>query len=334
MPEQRRIHAQTIWLQYQTSRDYGIDEAELAAIGLRGDALIAPDAMVPAELVYRHLELVASRVEIESFVVALARAHSVSSMGVLGFAIKSAASVRAALSRLRRYQHLTNTLAAFDVLEHTPRAVLVEQRFGPVSLGQLLATEVSLLTTVQIWRGLLGDEIAPSALYVRRDDVDTGPYQDFCRCPIYVGAERGRFEFDASWLDLPIASADADMAVYFDHTLDKMAQSSQQQPELVTAVRQVLARALPDGLPAVREVASAVGMSVRTLQRRLKAEGSSFASVVDQVRVDLATAYLENRALTISEVAYLLGYAEASSFSRAFRRWHGDSPEGYRQRAG
>ncbi|WP_428263164.1 AraC family transcriptional regulator ligand-binding domain-containing protein [Haliangium sp.] len=334
MSTPRRIDAKTIWLQVRTSLAHGLAADELDAMGLREQALLAPDAMVPAELVYEHLAQVERRSDIEAFVIDLARAHSISSMGVLGFAIKSAPTARAALTRLRRYQHLTNTLAAFDVIEHDAGATFVEQRFGPVTRGHLLATEVSLLTTIHMWRGLIAPALSPRMVYLRRDDVRVGAYEAFCGCPVATGAERGRFDFDPAWLDRPLASADPDMAAYFDHTLAQLERAARARPTVITEVRRTLARMLPEGPPSVATVAASLGLSARTLQRRLRAEGSSFANVLEQVRADLAPAYLDNPALSASEIAYLLGYAEAGSFSRAFRRWHGCPPDHYRRRRG
>ena len=80
----------------------------------------------------------------------------------------------------------------------------------------------------------------------------------------------------------------------------------------------------------VEAAGAALGISARTLQRRLQEEATTFAEVVDGVRRDLAAAYLQNAEYTAAEVAFMLGYAEASSFHRAFRRWTGTTPEAFR----
>ena len=86
------------------------------------------------------------------------------------------------------------------------------------------------------------------------------------------------------------------------------------------------------GEPDQIDLARKHGMSERTMQRRLKAEGTTFAALVDEVRTDLAKMYLADDKLAVFEVAFLLGYSEPSAFNRAFKRWLGTSPTEYRQR--
>jgi AraC-like DNA-binding protein len=326
----RRIHARTIWLQYEISLAHGLDEREIARLGLCQSDLAGPDATVPASLVYAHLELVAARTSFERFTIDLARRHTSSSLGLFGFALKSASHGRAALACMRRYQHVTNTLATFDVIEHDRGATFVEHRFGPVTPGHRLATEVSLLGAIQIWRELFHADFSPRSVHIRRAGADTAVYEQFCGCPVLGSAERGCYEFDPALFDRPLRTADADMAEYFDHVLAQRARATGDEPSVIGELRRQLAQKLPDGVPPMSETARLLGTSVRTLQRRLRAEGASFGSVLDHVRADLALAYLQNRNLTTAEIAYLLGYAEASSFSRAFRRWHGRTPEEHR----
>ena len=87
---------------------------------------------------------------------------------------------------------------------------------------------------------------------------------------------------------------------------------------------------LPHGKPSVSEVAPQLGMSTRTLSRKLSDEGLAFADILDQMRSALAERYLSERELPISEIAWLLGYCEVSSFTHAFKRWTGKTPRQFR----
>ncbi len=84
------------------------------------------------------------------------------------------------------------------------------------------------------------------------------------------------------------------------------------------------------GLLPLDQVARNLGLGVRTLQRQLRSEGIGFAALVDEVRGTLAREYLQDRRLSVGEIAYLLGFSEPSAFSRAFRRWTGRSPQSLR----
>ena len=95
---------------------------------------------------------------------------------------------------------------------------------------------------------------------------------------------------------------------------------------LATRIENAIAPLLPHGVPSVGDIASRLGMSGRTLARRLAAEGLTFKAVLGNLRSQLAEKYLSEPALSISEIAWLLGYEENTSFTHAFKRWTGKSP--------
>jgi AraC-like DNA-binding protein len=104
-------------------------------------------------------------------------------------------------------------------------------------------------------------------------------------------------------------------------------------PDFVQGVREAIRAALRDGAPQVGGVAKGLHVSLRTLQRRLTEHGTSFQDEVDAVRRELAFQYLKDPHLGVSEVAFLLGYAELSTFDRAFKRWTGMTPRVWREGA-
>ena len=87
---------------------------------------------------------------------------------------------------------------------------------------------------------------------------------------------------------------------------------------------------LPDGPPSQQQIAEALHVSNRTLQRRLKDEGTSFMDLLQDTRLQLAQKYLQQRSRSVVETAYMLGFSEPSTFSRAFKRWTGVAPADYR----
>jgi AraC-like DNA-binding protein len=97
-----------------------------------------------------------------------------------------------------------------------------------------------------------------------------------------------------------------------------------------SAVENTLPQLLPHGKASASKVAQRLGMSARTLARKLNAEGMAFVGILDQLRSALARRYLSERALPISEISWLLGYSEVSSFTHAFKRWTGKTPRQFR----
>jgi len=131
----------------------------------------------------------------------------------------------------------------------------------------------------------------------------------------------------------PLARSDVDLHRTLRRHADLLLERarSEASESLGEEVRCALLRDARAGVPALDQVARALGIGPRTLQRRLRQEGKSFGGIADEVRSGLAREYLADRALTVSEAGYLLGFSEPSAFSRAFRRWTGKSPEAYRR---
>jgi AraC-like DNA-binding protein len=104
------------------------------------------------------------------------------------------------------------------------------------------------------------------------------------------------------------------------------------QDDLLVSVRRAIVEAMREGRPTLTRAAGKLALSARTLQRRLKAHGAVFEELADDTRRRFALDYLEHRKHTLTEIAFLLGYSEASAFNRAFRRWTASTPLAYRRK--
>jgi AraC-like DNA-binding protein len=131
----------------------------------------------------------------------------------------------------------------------------------------------------------------------------------------------------------PLPRFDGGLAEVLDREVETRL-SALPRRESVARKAQALMRAelMAEGAPSVDGVAAQLGMPVRTLSRRLRSEGSSFQSVLDGLRLDLADRFLVDSTMTVSEVALALGYSDPSAFNKAFRRWTGQAPHAYRRR--
>ena len=151
-------------------------------------------------------------------------------------------------------------------------------------------------------------------------------YQTYLKAPVYFGCKANRLYFDAQHLGLPTHSGNA---VLFDSVVEQLAQ--QVDDSVSSQLRQYLAAALVDGVPDIKAAAAHFNLSERTLQRRLSQDGTSYSEQVSRVRQDLACQMLRYQDCSIGEIADRLGFAEASAFNQAFRRWVGKSPSAYRR---
>lgn len=120
------------------------------------------------------------------------------------------------------------------------------------------------------------------------------------------------------------------MAAFFDRYIESILQRAYPEHDFVTSVRKLLAESLVRNAYALTDLAKHLAMSPRTLRRRLAEEGINYQALLDEVRCDLAERHLRERRLSLSEIAFALGYAEPATFHRAFRRWKNVTPDAYR----
>src|SRR5262249_38824429 len=146
------------------------------------------------------------------------------------------------------------------------------------------------------------------------------------------GAARWEWSFAADVLVRPMRDADPALERFLEKQVDAHARAWTSGGATAEQARRALAESLPDGGLSLRALAARLRPSPRTLQRRLQSEGTSLAELLDELRRSRARAYLE-MGLAAAEVSYLVGFAEPSVFFRAFKRWTGETPSGYRGRS-
>lgn len=165
--------------------------------------------------------------------------------------------------------------------------------------------------------------------HLRNTHVDA--IRDHLGCPVTFGAACNAFQFDAETLDLPLATADHELyRILTGYAEEVLARERRNGSELIVDVEHAIASRLASGAATQEAVARALGMSARTLARRLAREGTTFFTVLRDLREILAVNYLRNSDLALGEIAFLLGYANLSSFAEAFKTWIGCSPGRYR----
>jgi AraC-like DNA-binding protein len=163
------------------------------------------------------------------------------------------------------------------------------------------------------------------------EPADTGPYWDVFCAPVRFDAAADRLCFAAEEWRLRIEGADAALARLLEEHARILAERTPQRVAGFRAEVQKAIAAAPSEGASVEIIARALNMSVRTLQRRLVADGTTFKELAESVRGQLAMGYLNDPKVSIAEVAFLLGFSEQSSFNRAFRRWTGQAPGQWRR---
>jgi AraC-like DNA-binding protein len=155
-------------------------------------------------------------------------------------------------------------------------------------------------------------------------------YERLFQTELHFAQPINRLAFDARCLDWSVLSSNAALLPLFESYADTMLAALTPTQDYQQKVSQAIAQHLIGELPTIQAIAYELAISVRHLQRELKAEGTSFQKLLDETRKKLALQHLKNPTTPIHDIAFLLGFSEPSAFNRAFKRWTGKTPGSYR----
>lgn len=252
--------------------------------------------------------------------------------GPFGFAWKSAPTLRDSFDRAERFALVLTSVSIYEVEECFEGAFIHLHRDGERSLGMRLSNEATLASIAAISREVSSEPFRPEALYLKHEaPSDKGGHEAYFECPVHFGSDRDALLVSKRTLLTPNRLGDASIAQFFDTHLAAQVSKLGDTVPLETLVLDRVSPALSGGVPALSDVAGDLGMSGRTLQRRLSEEGLSFQSLVDEARRRLALRLLRQESdVTLTEVTFMTGFSDQSAFTRAFRRWTGQTPGAFR----
>jgi AraC-like DNA-binding protein len=252
---------------------------------------------------------------------------------VMDYAARSAADLRQAILRFVRYCRLIHDGARVYLTEEGPEA-----RLGFTLAGGTTPLREGAEFMVASWlssaRQMTQQHVIPRSVRFQHPRPERcAEHTRFFGCEVLFGEETSEVVLDSALLTLPVKSADATLGILIDRYAEEMLGRLPAAGDIVERVRKVITEVLRDGEPSIESLAPRLGLSVRSLQRRLREAGTTYKQVLDQVRHDLALRYLGAGEMSIGEVAYLLGFSEASAFHRAFKRWTGSTPGEFRRQS-
>lgn len=313
----------------------GLDPAELRhASALDEIELANPDGELPRSNVYRMWEVAAQQWPRPGLGLAAGAIVPFGAYDLLDYLLATAATLGDGIRGISNYFALATRTAEYVVREEgsrvacamvwriPPEGVVFELRDYTLAVLASHVNDASGFSPVRV--DLQGPSIAGPA-----------DYETVFHAPTTLNATRSALVYSRRAWDAPLARRDAVLHQTLQRHAELLLERSSRPTgeSVVDRVRGELLHRARVGLPALDDVARAIGIGERTLQRQLRSEGTTFASLVDEVRGSLAREYLRDPGVTISEVAYLLGFSEPSAFSRAFRRWTGKSPRAFRTAA-
>jgi len=236
-----------------------------------------------------------------------------------------------ALQRLARYKQLT---CPEEIRVHRKaKETSVEFFFIEAREAQpAIMVDLGLSWILNVARRGSDGGITPLRLEVTRTVKHRALLESHFGCPVYFKADRNALVFRSSDLDTPFVTHNEELVAIIGTHLDSELKVRNARGTVSELVKDALKRSLAGKRPTLQDVDQELGLSTRTLQRRLIESQVTFLQLMENARRELAQHYLKHSAVELNEVAYLLGYEDANSFFRAFQMWEGTSPGDWRCR--
>ncbi len=314
---------------------HGVDVAQaIADAGLDAEVVADPDARVPHRLAIALWQLAIERTGDDAFGLHVAEATEFGVFDVQSYAFVSSPTLGEGLARIAAYQRLNHDAARVTVDAEGELAVVRHRLPGGAAVPRPIAEFIVATLVLAARTATQAEPPIVEIRFAHPEPADTSEHRRILAAPLRFGAGENAIVLPVSALDLPHAHADPRLLGVLDrHARDLL----ERLPEVETftdRVRAILARELQGGNPSAERVAEVLHTSVRTLSRRLGELGTSHKEVLDALRRDLAIEHLRRGELAIGEIAFVLGFSEASAFHRAFKRWTGKTPQELRRDGG
>jgi AraC-like DNA-binding protein len=287
-----------------------------------------PDIRIPVKSQIKFLNEVATALPDDLLGVHLAQSVDLRELGLLYYLVASSESLWDALMRIARYSAINNEGVRIACRQRRQMISIEFHYVGVTRVDDRHQIEFFATFLLRLWRAITGRRLTPErARFSHRRSSVPPELTKLFACDIEFGARADEIMFPLSAKGIRIANADpylnALLLRYCDETISQRRVKS---GDWRCNVENAMAPLLPHAEVTMDKVAQQLGVSRRTLARRLASENASFSGVLHELRRSLAKRYLQERELTLAEIAWLLGYREFSAFSHACKRWTGSSP--------
>jgi len=283
---------------------------------------------VGAENQIRFLAIAAEALNDSALGLHLAQDFDLRECGMLYYVLAASPNIGEAIRNLGRYLAVSNESIRADISESAKSTVLAVSYKIPRHTDRLFA-EYGYAVVLRAFRELTGRNVSPKTVsFVHPRSSDKPEFERFYGCPVLFNAAADTMILPAELPAMPILTSDKYLLEILKDTCEEaLAKRGKISGTARAMVENEIIQLLPHGKAQLENVASKLGMSDRTLARRLAEEGTSYAAILDELRRDLSVQYLKDPALSLNQIAWLLGYSMVTSLNHAFRRWTGSTPK-------
>lgn len=266
------------------------------------------------------------------FSIRVGQAMKMDDYGVLGLSWKTCSKAREIFERCERYFKLLSDTYVFKVQEEGNLSHVHLNR-DAYRAGVARSNESTFSATVVVMRAITETDISPvSVSFKHRPPDDLRDYEEAFRCPVHFEQSINAITYKTSDLDTRTAKADLSINQFLVARVEEETKGIEINPnQIATEVELLIQNALPSGIPSIKELSSHIGMSNRTLTRRLAEHGVTFRDLIQKTQKRLSKDLLKGSDRSVAEIAFQTGFSEQSAFNRAFKRWTGLSPVEFRK---
>lgn len=319
----------------------GLDRQALLEVAQIDESLFdEPDSMMEFGVLWRLWEHYTLTFPDQPLGMRYAKLLSLDQLGLVGYLIMHSPSVGVALERVIRFQRLVDPLLSIEIAQQdTTARVTLHYSLPLKGMEELMEMFVGVMCHGSF--SYNEQKPRPQAIHLpHAARHELALYQECFGAPIYFEQPQACVIFDAQVLQWPYRGAQVPLGRSLERYAQQLMLAHQPPPQtqgevddLVIQVKRALDHGLHQGSFAQHDIARTLAMSTRTLQRKLAGEGTTFATLLGEVRFSQALYLLEHADSPVYEIAFVLGYQDAASFHRAFKQWSGGrTPESYRQR--
>lgn len=333
MAELVRVAALTGY--FPTMQGLGADPRPLLReCGLSPELLANPEQLISARGAMRLLERSAEATGCQTLGLRMSEERALANLGVASLLIAHQPTLRLALQALTEFRNRINSTLALQI-ETFGKEIILREHFALSSPEpHRQSSDLALGVLARLCAAVLGDGWTPLSVcfaHERPSPSEMAVYRRLFRCTIEFDCEFNGFVIAEADLDRPAARADSALASHARELI-----SSVMSPAMRTAsqeVEQMIMLLLPSGRATIQYCAESMGSTVRTLQRMLDADGTSFSDLLNRARMQLSSQYLANPRTRITDVAGMLGYGSIGAYTRWHSQMFGISPRQWRASA-
>lgn len=332
MIQQRTINVHRVVKVLQGAARSGVSiPGLLEQCGIERGLLEQPEARIERDTFIKLMLLVMEQTQDEFLGFGQGRKSKPGTFSMMAHAVINCPNLASAVDRGIRFYSLFNLSMESELVRDGEHARLIT-RVDPRLDFRDVIIETMLFLSLRFMSWLVGKAIEPEAVHLdyeplRQDDE----HRFMFNCPTHYNSELNQVVFPARYLDLPLVHNELSLSKFLRDSLARLFDDNVHNVGLAARIRTIISNEYGNHFPDFSEICDKLGMTPQTLRRRLKDGNTSYQEIKDSIRKDASVYYLSKPGLSIDEIALLMGFSEASSFHRAFKKWTGMTPSSYRR---